>query len=303
MVGLGPGSRDLLTPRALQRIQDATFIAGYAPYVKQIRDVVRPGATILATKMGTEEERTAAAIEAAREGRNVAFVCGGDPAIYAMASPTLEMGTDGIDVEIVPGVTAELAISGILGAPLGHDHATISLSDLHTDWDLILKRVRAAAEGDLVTTFYNPRSRTRTHQLPDALAILAEHRPPSTPVAVVSHAERRQQQIIMSTLAEFQPEWVGMTSMVVVGSSTSKYVTSGDNRKLFVTPRDYHWMDGAIRSDKHKNYSHRDLPKADETTYSATPPARSTRVDAAAQTTPDTDRPAHTTGNDTDKDV
>jgi len=303
VVGLGPGSRDLLTPRALQRIQDATFIAGYAPYVKQIRDVVRPGATILATKMGTEEERTAAAIEAAREGRNVAFVCGGDPAIYAMASPTLEMGTDGIDVEIVPGVTAELAISGILGAPLGHDHATISLSDLHTDWDLILKRVRAAAEGDLVTTFYNPRSRTRTHQLPDALAIMAEHRPPSTPVAVVSHAERRQQQIIMSTLAEFQPEWVGMTSMVVVGSSTSKYVTSGDNRKLFVTPRDYHWMDGAIRSDKHKNYSHRDLPKADETTYSATPPARSTRVDAAAQTTPDTDRPAHTTGNDTDKDV
>ncbi|MDE8453360.1 cobalt-precorrin-3B C(17)-methyltransferase, partial [Klebsiella pneumoniae] len=84
----------------------------------------------------------------------------------------------------------------------------------------IRDRVRAAAEGDLVTTFYNPRSRTRTHQLPDALAIMAEHRPPSTPVAVVSHAERRQQQIIMSTLAEFQPEWVGMTSMVVVGSST-----------------------------------------------------------------------------------
>ncbi|MBD4444512.1 tetrapyrrole methylase, partial [Xanthomonas citri pv. citri] len=98
-------------------------------------------------------------IEATRDGRNVAFVCGGDPAIYAMASPTLEMGTDGIDVEIVPGVTAELAISAILGAPLGHDHATISLSDLHTDWDLILKRVKAAAEGDLVTTFYNPRSR------------------------------------------------------------------------------------------------------------------------------------------------
>jgi precorrin-3B C17-methyltransferase len=267
IVGLGPGARDLLSPRAVKTIQDATFVAGYAPYVRQIRDLVRPGAEILATKMGTEEERTEAAIEAARQGNNVAFVCGGDPAIYAMASPTLEMGTDGIDVEVVPGITAELAISALLGAPLGHDHATISLSDLHTDWELILKRVRAAAEGDLVTTFYNPRSRTRTHQLPDALAIMAEHRPPSTPVAMVSHAERRQQEIIMSTLGEFKPEWVGMTAMVVVGSSTTKYVTSGDGRQMMVTPRDYHWMDGAISAHKQKNYSHRDLPKADDASY------------------------------------
>ncbi|MDO5285290.1 MAG: precorrin-3B C(17)-methyltransferase [Actinomycetia bacterium] len=259
VVGLGPGSRDLLTPRAVKAIQNATFVAGYAPYVRQIRDLVRPGATVLATKMGTEEERTQAAISAAREGRNVAFVCGGDPAIYAMASPTLEMGTDGIDVEIVPGVTAELAVSAILGAPLGHDHATISLSDLHTDWDLILKRVRAAAEGDLVTVFYNPRSRTRTHQLPDALAVMAEHRPPTTPVALVSHAERRQQEVIMSTLADFQPEWVAMTTLVVVGSSTSRYVTSGDGRRLMVTPRDYHWMDGHISAEHQAN--HREPPR------------------------------------------
>lgn len=278
VVGLGPGARDLLTPRAVRAIQDATFVAGYAPYVRQIRDLVRPGATILATKMGTEEERTQAAIDAAREGRNVAFVCGGDPAIYAMASPTLEMGTDGIDVEIVPGVTAELAISAILGAPLGHDHAAISLSDLHTDWDLILKRVRAAAEGDLVTTFYNPRSRTRTHHLPDALAIMAEHRPPSTPVALVSHAERRQQQVIMSTLGEFRPEWCGMTTLVVVGSTTTKYVSSGDGRRLMVTPRDYHWMDGHVSAEAHKNHSHRDLPKADPDTYLVKPPARTTRM-------------------------
>lgn len=236
---------------------------------------------ILATKMGTEEERTEAAIEAARAGNNVAFVCGGDPAIYAMASPTLEMGTDGIDVEIVPGITAELAISAILGAPLGHDHATISLSDLHTDWDLILKRVHAAAEGDLVTTFYNPRSRTRTHQLPDALAIMAEHRPPTTPVAMISHAERRQQEVIMSTLAEFKPEWVGMTAMVVVGSSTTKYVTSGDGRQMMVTPRDYHWMDGAISAHSQKNYSHRDLPKADDASYFGQRKARKDSADEA----------------------
>ena len=237
--------------------------------------------------MGTEEERTQAAIEATRDGRNVAFVCGGDPAIYAMASPTLEMGTDGIDVEIVPGVTAELAISAILGAPLGHDHATISLSDLHTDWDLILKRVKAAAEGDLVTTFYNPRSRTRTHQLPDALAIMAEHRPPSTPVALVSHAERRQQQVIMSTLEEFKPEWCGMTTLVVVGSTTTKYVSSGDGRRLMVTPRDYHWMDGHVCSEARKNYTHKDLPRADEETYLSKPPVHSTRMSKPINDTKD----------------
>lgn len=281
VVGLGPGARDLLAPRAVKAIQDATFVAGYAPYVRQIRDLVRPGAEVLATKMGTEEERTEAAIAAARKGNNVAFVCGGDPAIYAMASPTLEMGTDGVDVEIVPGITAELAISAILGAPLGHDHATISLSDLHTDWELILKRVRAAAEGDLVTTFYNPRSRTRVHQLPDALAIMAEHRPASTPVAMVSHAERRQQEVIMSTLGEFEPEWVGMTAMVVVGSSTTKFVTSGDGRQMMVTPRDYHWMDGAISAQKQKNYSHRDLPKADDASYFGQRQARQAAADEA----------------------
>ncbi|AXE39587.1 precorrin-3B C(17)-methyltransferase [Acidipropionibacterium virtanenii] len=281
VVGLGPGARDLLAPRAVKAIQDATFVAGYAPYVRQIRDLVRSGAEILATKMGTEEERTEAAIAAARKGNNVAFVCGGDPAIYAMASPTLEMGTDGIDVEIVPGITAELAISAILGAPLGHDHATISLSDLHTDWNLILKRVRAAAEGDLVTTFYNPRSRTRVHQLPDALAIMAEHRPPETPVAMVSHAERRQQEVVMSTLAEFRPEWVGMTAMVVVGSSTTKFVTSGDGRQMMVTPRDYHWMDGAISAHKQKNYSHRDLPRADDASYHGQRKARQDASDEA----------------------
>lgn len=267
VVGLGPGSRDLLTPRAQQVIRRANVVVGYAPYVHQIRDLVSRDARILATKMGTEQSRTAAAIEAARAGDDVAFVCGGDPAIYAMASPTLEMGTAGIDVDIVPGVTAELAVSAILGAPLGHDHATISLSDLHTDWELILKRVRAAAEGDLVTTFYNPRSRTRTHQLPDALAIMAEHRPPTTPIALVSHASRPQERVRMSTLEEFQPEWVDMNTLVVVGSSTSTFVATGDGDQLFVTPRDYHWMNGVVSAENKKNYRHRDLPKVDDATY------------------------------------
>lgn len=272
VVGLGPGSRDLLTPRAIRAIREATFVAGYAPYVRQIRDLIRPGTTVLATKMGTEQERTAAAIGTARKGQRVAFVCGGDPAIYAMASPTLEMGTDGIDVEVVPGVTAELAASAILGAPLGHDHATISLSDLHTDWELIIRRVTAAAEGDFVVALYNPRSRTRVHHLPHALEIFARHRPPTTPVALVAHADRKQQRVRISTLEEFQPEWVDMNTIVIVGSSTTKFVSSGDGRQLMVTPRDYHWMDGRISAEQRKNYRHADLPKADDATYHATQP-------------------------------
>lgn len=267
VVGLGPGSRDLLTPRARDAVRNANLVVGYGPYVRQIRDLVSPNADVLATRMGTEEQRTAAAIDAARRGLDVAFVCGGDPAIYAMASPTLEMGTDGIDVDIVPGVTAELAVSGILGAPLGHDHATISLSDLHTDWELICKRVRAAAEGDFVITFYNPRSRTRTHHLPDALAIIARHRGPDTPVACVAQAERPQQKVTMSTLAEFRPEWVDMNTMVIVGSDTTRFVTSGDGRRMIVTPRDYHWMEGRVSGENRLNYRHQDRPRMSRAEY------------------------------------
>ena len=246
VVGLGPGVRDLLTPRAKERLQQATFVVGYGPYVKQIRDLIRPAVRVMASKMGTEEARTSAAIEAARNGENVALVCGGDPAVYAMASPVLEQGTDGIDVDIVPGVTASLAVSAILGAPLGHDHATISLSDLHTPWPNIERRLQGAAVGDFVVALYNPRSRTRTAHLPRALEILGAHRSPETPVAVVQQACRPRQKVIMSTLAEFQPEWVDMNSLVVVGSSTTRFVTSGGGRRLIVTPRDYQWMPDTV---------------------------------------------------------
>ena len=242
VVGLGPGERDLTTPRAQQVIRDSEVIVGYGPYVDQIADLIRPGAAVHASGMGTEEQRTSLAIAEARAGRSVALVCSGDPAIYAMASPTLEQGTEGIDVEIVPGVTASLAVSAILGAPLGHDHATLSLSDLHTDWETIERRLRAAAEGDLVTVLYNPRSRTRLKHLPRALEIFAAHRPPTTPVAVVEEACRPGQKVTCATLADFDPEWVNMNSLVVVGSSTTRYLPTGGGETVMVTPRDYHWM-------------------------------------------------------------
>lgn len=242
IVGLGPGARDLTTPRAQRAISASSIVVGYRPYIAQVSDLIRPGTRIVSTPMGKEEERTASAIALARQGHNVALVCSGDPAIYAMASPTLEQGTDGIEVEVIPGVTASLAASAILGAPLGHDHATISLSDLHTDWDTILTRIRAAAEADLVTVLYNPRSRTRLHHLPDALAIFAQHRPLSTPVAVVEEADRPDQAVTLATLRDFNPEVVNMNSLVIVGSSTTRYLPAGDGRTVMVTPRDYHWM-------------------------------------------------------------
>ncbi len=242
VVGLGPGARDLTTPRAQQAIRAASVIVGYGPYVDQVGDLIAPNAEVHASGMGTEEARTALALAKAREGRNVALVCSGDPAIYAMASPTLEQGTEGVEVEIVPGVTASLAASAILGAPLGHDHATISLSALHTDWATIERRLTAAAEGDLVTVLYNPRSRTRLMHLPRALQIFAEHRPASTPVAIVEEACRPGQKVTTATLADFDPDLVNMNSLVVVGSSTTRYQPAARGRTVMVTPRDYHWM-------------------------------------------------------------
>ncbi len=135
-----------------------------------------------------------------------------------------------------PGVTAMLAAAALLGAPLGHDHAAISLSDLHTPWDIIERRVRAAAAGDFVVAFYNPRSRGRDWQLPKALAILADHRPTATPVGVVSDATRPAEKVTITTLAELDLALVGMTSLVIVGASSSRLVAG-----RFVTPRGYAW--------------------------------------------------------------
>lgn len=243
VVGLGPGADDLLTPRARRVLTESAVVIGFRPYVAQIRSVLRPGTEVIASGMGTEDMRTSLGIEKAREGRTVAIVCGGDPAIYAMASPTLEQGTEGIDVQIVPGVTAELAASALLGAPLGHDHATISLSDLHTSWEVIENRLQAAAVGDMVVALYNPRSRTRVEHLPRALQILGEHRPAATPIAVVRDATRPEESYRVATLADFDPEWVDMHSIVIVGSSSTRMVPTGVGAEVMVTPRDYTWME------------------------------------------------------------
>ncbi|GAB7063732.1 precorrin-3B C(17)-methyltransferase [Streptomyces mexicanus] len=238
VVGLGPGARDLLTPRARAELRRASVLVGLDQYVDQIRDLLRPGTRVLESGLGAEEERARTAVAEARRGHAVALIGSGDAGVYAMASPALAEASDDIDVVGVPGVTAALAAGAILGAPLGHDHVSISLSDLHTPWEVIERRVRAAAEADLVVTFYNPRSRGRDWQLPKALAILAGHRAPTTPVGVVRNASRPDESSRVTTLADLDPATVDMMTVVTVGNTATREIAG-----RMVTPRGYRWQD------------------------------------------------------------
>ncbi|MET7675045.1 precorrin-3B C(17)-methyltransferase [Streptomyces seoulensis] len=237
VVGLGPGARDLLTPRAAAELRRASVLVGLDQYVDQIRDLIRPGTLVLESGLGAEEERARTAVAQARKGHAVALIGSGDAGVYAMASPALAEASDDIDVIGVPGVTAALAAGAILGAPLGHDHVSISLSDLHTPWEVIERRVRAAAEADIVVTFYNPRSRGRDWQLPKALAVLAEHREPGTPVGVVRNASRPDESARLTTLAGLDPATVDMMTVVTVGNTATRDIAG-----RMVTPRGYRWQ-------------------------------------------------------------
>ncbi|MGI5453735.1 precorrin-3B C(17)-methyltransferase [Streptomyces sp. CA-249302] len=239
VVGLGPGARDLVTPRATAELRRASVLVGLDQYVDQIRDLLRPGTLILESGLGAEEERARTAVAEARKGQAVALIGSGDAGVYAMASPALAEASDDIDVIGVPGVTAALAAGAILGAPLGHDHVSISLSDLHTPWEVIERRVRAAAEADIVVTFYNPRSRGRDWQLPKALAILGEHREPATPVGVVRNASRSDESSRLTTLASLDPATVDMMTVVTVGNTATREIAG-----RMVTPRGYRWQEG-----------------------------------------------------------
>ncbi|KPI04600.1 precorrin-3B C17-methyltransferase [Actinobacteria bacterium OK074] len=238
VVGLGPGARDLLTPRARAELRGAAVLVGLDQYVDQIRDLLRPGTLVLESGLGAEEERARTAVAEARRGHAVALIGSGDAGVYAMASPALAEASDDIDVVGVPGVTAALAAAAILGAPLGHDHVSISLSDLHTPWEVIERRVRAAAEADIVVTFYNPRSRGRDWQLPKALAILAGHREPATPVGVVRNASRSDESSRVTTLGSLDAATVDMMTVVTVGNTATRQIAG-----RMVTPRGYRWQE------------------------------------------------------------
>ena len=242
IVGIGPGARDLLTPRAAAELRRARIVVGLDQYLNQVADLLRPGTVLRSSGLGQEQERAAAAVADAAAGHAVALIGSGDAGIYAMGSPALESADATIDVVGVPGVTAALAAAAALGAPLGHDHAMISLSDLHTPWEVIERRVSAAADADLVVCFYNPASRERDWQLRKALAILAAQRPPGTPVGWVRDATRPGQRTGLATLATFDPAVIDMRTMVIVGSSRTRLFAG-----RMVTPREYRW--GSTREE------------------------------------------------------
>ena len=236
VVGLGPGAAAHRTPAATAAVRHAEIVVGYGPYLDQCADVLAPAQEIVRSPIGAESDRCALALGHAAAGRRVALVCSGDAGVFAMASLALELAPyhGHPEVEIVPGVTAALAAAALLGAPLGHDHALISLSDLLTPWTVIEARLHAVARSDLAVAFYNPRSARRTWQLEQARDILLGHRTGATPVGVVTNAGRPGQRIVRTTLADLDPADVDMVTIVIVGASSSEWI--GDH---LVTPRGY----------------------------------------------------------------
>jgi cobalt-precorrin 5A hydrolase/precorrin-3B C17-methyltransferase len=236
VVGLGPGDPAWRTPAAAAAIRRAHVVVGYGLYVDLAADLLAAHHEVVRSPIGAETERCRTALERAAAGERVALVCSGDPGVFAMASLVCELAPahGAPPLEVVPGVTAAYGAAAVLGAPLGHDHAMVSLSDLLTPWSSIERRLVAVAEGDLAVSFYNPRSQRRTWQLGRALEILAAHRPPDCPVAVVTDVGRPGQRVVRTTVSGFDPAVVDMLSLVVVGSSTTRW--QGD---VMVTPRGY----------------------------------------------------------------
>jgi cobalt-precorrin 5A hydrolase/precorrin-3B C17-methyltransferase len=241
VVGIGPGFRDWRAPAARVALQASTEWVGYDLYLDLISDI-KEDQTEHRFPLGGEEDRVRHAIELAKLGKRVALICSGDAGIYAMAAlvyEIIDLEPSRIKVEVIPGISAFQAAAAKAGAMIGHDFCCISLSDLLTPWEAIEKRVKAAAEGDFVISFYNPRSMKRRDQLERAFAILKAHRPPDTPVIIASNLGRAEENVRIVKFADFNPDDVDMLTLVMVGSSQSKSFARGDGKTYAYTPRGY----------------------------------------------------------------
>lgn len=237
LVGIGPGDPAMVTQRAAEVLRSVDLIVGYEGYVDLVRAWL-PEQRYLPSPITQEVERAAAAVERALRGERVVLIGSGDAGVYGLAGLALEMlaSRDAVElpVEVVPGVTAATAAAALLGAPLGHDFAVISLSDLLTPWPVIQRRLEAAAEADFVTVLYNPASARRRRQLEEARAIFLRWRSPETPVGLVTQAYRAGQRVSLSTLATFNAGETGMLTTVVIGNrATFRW------RDRMITPRGY----------------------------------------------------------------
>jgi precorrin-3B C17-methyltransferase len=238
VVGIGPGSTEHMTRKAMDAIRSADTILGLTDYVREIRNVIPPSTKVHSSHMGHEIERVTLALKLASKGKKVVIVSGGDPGVYGMAGAILETARrldSAVDVKIVPGVTAATAAAARLGAPLMADFAVISLSDLLVPRKKILERVEKAAKGDFVLVLYNPQSRTRKEPLKLAHRILTRYRKPTTPVGIVTAYARREERIVLTTLKRMLDHKIDMRSTIVVGNSS----TVTFNGKM-LTPRGYY---------------------------------------------------------------
>lgn len=250
VVGIGPGSGDWRTPAASAAVAEADHLVGYALYLDLLGSVAA-GKTRHDSPLGAEEDRVRLALTLAGEGEKVALICSGDAGIYALATLVFELlerenrpEWNRVDIAVTPGVSAMQGAAARAGAPLGHDFCAVSLSDLLTPWEVIERRIAAAAEGDFVVAFYNPVSRRRRDQLVRARDILLAHRSPETPVILAHNLSREGERVEMIRLGELTPENADMLTLVLVGNTETRAFERGGQRWIY-TPRGY-----AAKSDR-----------------------------------------------------
>ena len=238
VTGIGPGSKEDVTPAVIEAVREADAIVGYKYYFQFIEEYVKDGGDCIDTGMKKERERAEQAFLLAEQGKTVVVISSGDAGLYGMAPLIYEMKmkqSSDIEIEVLPGISAFQKAASLLGAPIGHDVCLISLSDLMTPWDVIERRIKAAAVGDFVTAIYNPKSHGRYWQIYRLQELFLKYRSAETPVGYVRQAGREEQEIKVTTLEKFDPEEVDMFTVVLIGNSQS-YLADGK----FITPRGYY---------------------------------------------------------------
>ncbi len=254
VVGLGPGPAAWLTPEAESALAAASDLVGYAPYLARVPE--RGGLSRHPSDNRVELDRARHAFWLAAEGRDVAVVSGGDPGVFAMAAAVFEAleaepSFRDVPIRVLPGITAMQAAAARLGAPLGHDFCAISLSDNLKPWDVILRRLSAAADGDFVISLYNPASGARPDRLGQAFAHLLARKAGTTPVAFARAVGRPDERLVLTTLAEADAGLADMSTLVVIGSSETRFVPGRGGTRWMVTPRSYGISrnEGALRTE------------------------------------------------------
>ena len=232
LVGIGPGGKEYLTLKAIDAFAKSQVIIGYSFYLELIQEFLA-GKTIVSSGMTQELDRCRQAIEYVKQGQNTCLISTGDPGLYGMAGPALELAEE-IDIEVIPGISAAFAAAAEVGAPLMHDMCAISLSDLLTPWELILTRLACAAQADFVIALYNPKSHGRPHHIEQAVEILLRYKAPQTPVASVKNAGRTGAEHRLTTLAAMEYEFIDMKTVVIIGNAHT-YIKDG----RMITPRGY----------------------------------------------------------------